>query len=437
MAMISALCIVDFNVGEFDTGSLARLLEAISRAEAVPRINLGDASPTQLKAGWLGPWVCGDVAAITRWLDAANGRPGWWCATLDVTGLHAPAVYVGLVERLFDGGVNPRVRVCPPHGESAVREIQKWTTALEAVDDGGNAPASWGPSLPAVWVRKGGVVDGGTGRAIWDVACEDLPGELGRVLADRAILSPSFPFCATLPDGSKLRQFLGGGSMAVGHTIAQIVGSASLGFRDIEELGSWLSGVGGEPTGASFAAFPQFEDRPLDPDGRLTVRVPKRRSFADAVRLASAIVMGGRSETEDFVGLRVHLAGEAYSDKPIFLHELTAAELASARETVTRDALDLLVTACGLIAASRVTKDKRVAAATTLAYLGPARADKVIQSLQKSDPDVHRAGENAWRRERARTTRERVQRDAEAALKNLREQVDRLLHACRGEGGRS
>lgn len=436
MTMMSASCIVDFNVDEFDIAALAKLLEAISDAEAIPRINIGGSAPIPIKAGWPGPWVCGDVASVARWLDASDGRHGWWCATLDVTGLHAPAVYVGLVERLFDCGVNPRVRARAPYGDIAVLEVQKRTTALEAIDDGSNAPP-WAPSLPCIRVRRGGIVDGGSGRAIWDVPREELPRELGQTPAVRAEFTLSGPLSVTLPDGSKLRHFLGGGTMAVGYTIAKIVGSASLGFRDTEELESWLGAVGGEPTGDLFVPLVwQHEDRPLDAAGRLTVRVPKRRSFADAVRLASAIVMGSRDETEDLVGLRVHLAG-VYPDKPIFLQDLTAPELASAREAVTRDALELLVTACGLIAASRVKEDHRVAAATTLAYLGPARADKVIRSLQKLDPNVHRAGESAWRRARARMTRERVQRDAEAALKNLGDQVNRLLSACRGEGGRS
>lgn len=436
MTMMSASCIVDFNVDEFDIAALAKLLEAISDAEAIPRINLGGSVPVPIKAGWPGPWVCGDVASVARWLDASDGRHGWWCATLDVTGLHAPGVYVALVERLFDDGVNPRVRARPPHGDHAIVEIQKRTTAFD-VDDGTNAPP-WGPSLPCVRVRVGGIVDGGSGRALWDVPRDELLRELGQADAERALFTLSGPFSVTLPDGSKLRQFLGGGSMAVGHTMAQIGGAASLGFRDAEELGAWLSAVGGEPMEACFSTFGwQYEDRPLDLDGRLTVRVPKSRSFADAVRLASAIVSGVQGETEELVGLRVHLAGETYSDKPIFLHELTARELAAAREAVTRDAMGLLVTACGLIAASRVTKDARLAAATTLAYLGPPRADKVIASLRKADPEVHKEAERAWRRGAARNHRERVKRDADAALKNLRDQVHRLLRACRGEGGRS
>jgi hypothetical protein len=436
MTMISAICIVDFDVEEFDTAAIAKLLEAISHAESVPRINLGASTPIPLKAGWPGPLVRGDVASVASWLDASDGQPGWWCATIDVTGLHAPAVYVDLVERLFDCGVNPWVRSRPPHGDSAVVEIQKRTTALAGVDDGTNAPP-W-PSLPCVRVRGGGIVDGGSGRAIWDVPRDELLRELGQASAERALFTLSGPFSVTLPDGSKLRQFLGGGSMAVGHTIAQIVGSASLGFHDTEELGAWLSDVGGEPTEPSFSTFAwQYADRPLDPDGRLTVRVPQRRSFADAVRLASSIVRGEESETEELVGLRVHLAGQTCLDKPIFLHELTAIELAAARESVTRDAMDLLVTACGLIAASRVPKDKRVAAARTLAYLGPPRADTVIASLRKADRDVHKEAERAWRRGAARSRRERVERAPDAALKNLRDQVARLVRACRGEGGHS
>ena len=388
MTMISAICIVDFDVEEFDTAAIAKLLEAISHAESVPRINLGGSTPIPIKAGWPGPLVRGDVASVAGWLDASDGQPGWWCATIDVTGLHAPAVYVGLVEKLFDCRVNPWVRARPPHGDSAVVEIQKRTTALAGVEDGTHAPPL-GPSIPCVRARGGGIVDGGSGRALWDVPRDELMRELGQASSERALFTLSGPFSVTLPDGSKLRQFLGGGSMAVGHTIAQIVGSASLGFHDTEELGAWLSDVGGEPTEPSFSTFAwQYADRPLDPDGRLTVRVPQQRSFADAVRLASSIVRGKESETEELVGLRVHLAGQTCLDKPIFLHELTASELAAASESVTRDALDLLVTACGLIAASRVPKDKRVAAATTLAYLGPPRADKVIASLRKADGDV-------------------------------------------------
>ena len=77
MTMMSASCIVDFNVDEFDIAALAKLLEAISDAEAIPRINIGGSAPIPIKAGWPGPWVCGDVASVARWLDASDGRHGW------------------------------------------------------------------------------------------------------------------------------------------------------------------------------------------------------------------------------------------------------------------------------------------------------------------------------------------------------------------------
>lgn len=441
MAMISVTCVVDVRAADFDESRLERILAALDEVDAVARLEI-DASSVPAAprdSSFRIQWATGGIAALRAW--SKLGRQGPSYATLDVDGRASPRAYLDVLEELFDAGICPLVRSVPPHGVQAVEELHKWRAPILAACEG-DAPdvAPIGMMSHRARLLPDGALAGGPPVPIWEMDAASLRSALGE--REGSLFVPCSPWCFPLPDGSKLRQFLGGGAMATSHLAAQLECQASLGFDDRQAFEGWGAEVtrneaqaDGLPVDPGWGGPPS---RPFDDEQRLSVRA-LRHSFASGIVLASALLRGDRAEVEAMVGLHLQLTGaNGFGEGPdIKLIDLTDPAIARRQEEVARHGLALVASACGLIALCRAPLEARKAAAKTLAFLGVARAEKVahwVESRAEADAELVRLSRRVWRNAPGERVREQMRQESEPQriAQHLEKQVDKLLRSLTG-----
>ena len=439
MAMIQVCCVVDVRVADFDEGELRKILAAFDEVDAVARLELEESSVGALPrdGSFRVNWATGSIAALRTWSKLERSGPSY--ATLDVDGCTSPRVYVEVLEELFDAGVCPLVRPMQPHGVDAVAQLQKLRAPiLASLENDALGVSAGGIVASRVRLLPAGVLMATKPIRRWKMDGASLRAALGEI--EPSLFVPSYPQCFSLPDGSKLRQFIGGGTMAASHSAAQLECQASLGFEDRSEFEAWLAEVARDEVLADRlpVGWRRPASRPFDDERRLSVSALPQ-SLASAIVLAGALLRGARVEVEEFVGLRVQLTGASgFGSGQVFnLTEFDDPAIAREQEDVARRGLDLVASACGMIARCRAPDRAREAAAKTLAFLGVPHARRVFDSLDggaASESTLVHLLRDVWRNGAARRLRERIEHEvvSRQIAKHLDDQVDKLLKSLAG-----
>lgn len=430
MAMISVSCVVDVCEADFDANRLSCVFATLDAVDAVVRLELDDGSALGgPESGASVNWVRGTVPALERWLAAAPRGCNY--ATLFVDGLTSPAKCLELIEQLFDAGVQTILRSVPPHGATAAAMLARADLPVILESEAEDA-APDGMTGKRARLLRSGAIEGGPATAIWELDPAELLVALDASEAE--YFSPATPHTVRLPDGSKLRELVAGGSMAAGHTAALLACQASLGFKAAAQFEDWLASVSEHgadhlPTGM---ASPSLRRR-LDSDGRLTAST-LGKSLASAVVLAGELLTGARSHVERHVGLRVCLMGpngEA-SGEEFDLGELDDASIAERQVQLADHGLGLLASACGMIAVSPAPLEARLVATQTLAFIGVPDARRVrgwLEARTGHEPHIIACSRRAWSSDPAWRTRELVKSEpgARELTRHLRNQVEHVL----------
>lgn len=436
MSMVSVTYVVDVRAADFERAQLQRVLVALENVEAVARVEIDETFarevPAELSRRIL--WATGADAALRAW--ARVERRGFAYATLEVDGLTSPEVHLRTLEELFDAGVAPLVRAIAPEGVKALAALRERSAPI-AADAGTSDVAPLGVTMNRRRLRADGALVAGPDVPIWDLDPSVLRLHLDA--NDGGLFTPDEPRSFQLPDRTMLRVFLTGGATAMALAAATIECRASLGFRNAEEFDEWLAQVVREETGLPLNLIWLRPIQAFDRDGVLHAGALPRSLPAGVVVASALLREDARDDVEELLGLRLRLAGATSDGKPyVRLIELDALDIAQRQTELARGGLELLASACGVIAICRAPLAARRAALGTLAFLGVPPARAIARSIEHNPvctEELRAHSRRMWRDRPGKSVRERIARehDPRAIAKHLEEQLDRLASALSGE----